>query len=179
MTPPRHALAPLLGAANAALGLVLMILLLFAARSTGSSSPSTATPPGAAAGFDAGLQRALRQGLEAGRAPEEIATLVHTARQRGVWHSLPPALRTRAHDHVYAGADAPAALATLVALCSLLLLIGFAVLHRLRAGPAPVDPQAETLENVEPLDVDTRDVTIAATTTAAGASDPEGGPPQG
>ncbi|MFW5752772.1 MAG: hypothetical protein ACOCYV_01845 [Planctomycetota bacterium] len=164
MTPPRHALAPLLGAANAALGLVLMILLLFAARSTGSSSPSTATPPGAAAGFDAGLQRALRQGLEAGRAPEEIATLVHTARQRGVWHSLPPALRTRAHDHVYAGADAPAPQVRLSATI---------------AGPAPVDPQAETLGNVEPLDVDTRDVTIAATTTAAGASDPEGGPPQG
>ncbi len=179
MTPPRHVLAPLFGAANAVLGLLLVILLLFAVRYSASSGPSAATPPGAASGFDAGLQRALRQGLEAGRTPEQIAALVHAARQRGVWHSLPPALRTRAHDHVYAGADTPAALTTLVALCSLLLLIGFVVLRRLRAGPAPVDPQAETLENVEPLDVDTRDVTIAATPTAAGSSDPEGDPPPG
>jgi len=51
-----------------------------------------------------------------------------------------------------------------------LLLAFIGVLRRSARGPRPVDPMAETLENVEPIDVDTEAVTLEGTTTAGGVT---------
>ena len=49
----------------------------------------------------------------------------------------------------------------LVALTLLAAVIGVLVAYWMRIGPRPVDPAAETLERVDPIDLDTQAVTIS------------------
>jgi hypothetical protein len=66
---------------------------------------------------------------------------------------------------------APAPLSAWAVLLALLIVPGalaLIALWRRSAGPVPVDPAAETLENVDPIDLDTEAVTLSGDHTAAG-----------
>ncbi len=86
----------------------------------------------------------------------------------GLWSDMPIQLRQAINDgrltprpHVFG--------VLILLICLLLPIIALVVVwHRWQAGPPPIDPKAETLENVEPIDVDTSDITIVSADTRPG-----------
>ncbi len=126
----------------------------------------------------------LRPPLAAALVSAEDALLEHLARatgdasqlrvqwnaaaQAGLSARLPPAVIQRLAVAMRYASVPAAGIA--VGLGVALSLAGalVAVVALLRRGPKAIDPSAETIENVEPIDVDTDAVTLQRTTTGAG-----------
>ena len=85
-----------------------------------------------------------------------------------LWTEIPEQLRLAINERRLH--PSPHALGALILLCALLLPLAALIMvwRRWIAGPPPIDPKAETLDNVEPIDVDTSDITIVSTDTRTG-----------
>jgi hypothetical protein len=108
----------------------------------------------------AALHAHLERQLTTGAAPVSLHDTAACLRVGEVFDDLPPTLVHELRDQLAHDRIPPTARDMLVILAATLGLTAAWAGYRLARGPQPVDPQAETLENVEPIDIDTQSITL-------------------
>lgn len=130
------------------------VLVLYAVVAEVASEPGLADPAGKA--LEHRLRHQLATGQRHPRTTDTVAALIAI----GQWRTLPGELR-HAVEAVNRRPGPRTSGWLILGLLSALCGLGLGwIAWRMRRGPEPIDPQAETLENIEPIDVDTDSITL-------------------
>lgn len=126
-------------------------------------------PAGAAARSAVEALREHAEGLAArtDTSPRDRATSAAVLEEAGLWSQVPIEQRRWLASAQLRSVQAGPALGAGLGIAITLLVCIALLLRRMAVGPGPIDPSADTLEHVDPIDVDSQAVTMEGEYTTA------------